>query len=61
MIAVNPIPEEDEGIEEDPNALLMQPPLLDAVSLTSYHTTNSLSKPKEDPNKVREEKEEECG
>ena len=60
MIA--PIPEEDEGIEEDPNPLLMHPPLLDAVSLTSYHTTTSHSKPKDDLTKVREEEEEEeCG
>ena len=48
--AVSPVPEEDEGIEEDPNPLLMQPPLLDATSLASYHTATSQAK--ETPTKV---------
>ena len=47
MISVSPIiEEEEEGIPEDiPNPLLIQPPLFDTVSVSTYNA--NTNKPKE--------------
>ena len=54
MRTISPIHEEDEEEEEtelDPNPLLMQPPFLDAMSVSTYHTTTHDTT--EEPVKVR--------
>ena len=54
MRTVSPIHEEDEEkideAELDPNPLLMQPPLLDAMSVSTYLTATHTA---EEPVKVR--------
>ena len=53
MRTISPIHEEDEEVDEtelDPNPLLMQPPLLDVTSVSTYHTTTHTT---EEPVKVR--------